>query len=136
MSVIVAPETEGLGLMLAELVRANLTSYPRRLRHLHKPGTVNIAATDAEVEVGMRLGAGRLHVGAAHGIADLMVAATSETLLLLSNIPLRFGLPDSFTPEGRRVTSLLLKGEIKLRGIPRHVGLLRRLNTLLSVRDV
>lgn len=134
MSVVVAPETEGLGVMLAELVRANLEAHPERAKHLSRPGTVNVHATDAEVEVGLRLGDGEFRVGAPHAVADLSIATSSETLLSLSNVPLRFGLPDAFTPEGRRVTSMLVRGGIKVHGMARHLKLMTRLNRLLSVR--
>ena len=133
-AVVVDPQTEGLGVMLAELVRANLSAHPKRAKHLARAGTVNILATDADVEVGLRLGDGEFRVGPAHAVADLSVATSSELLLSLSNVPLRFGLPDSFTAEGRRVTGKLMKGEIQLHGVPRHLKLLTRLNHLLSVR--
>jgi hypothetical protein len=132
--VVVAPETEGLGVMLAELVRANLGAHPERARYLRAPGTINLEATDAEVEVGLRFGEGSMHVGPAHAKADLSVSATSEVLLQLTNVPLRFGLPDNLTAEGRGITKLLLNGTIKVHGLARHLGLMTRLNRVFSIR--
>jgi len=48
-------------------------------------------------------------------------------------VPLRFGLPDNMTKDGRAVTGALMKGQIKVRGMTRHLGRLARLNKLLSV---
>ena len=50
-------------------------------------------------------------------------------------MPLKFGLPDNFTHDGRVVTGSLLKGRIKVRGMTRHVARLARLNKLLSVNE-
>jgi hypothetical protein len=68
------------------------------------------------------------------GRPDLVVRAPSETLIELSSVPLRFGLPDSMTKEGRAVNMKLLRGEIRVKGMFAHLGKLARLNKLLSVR--
>jgi hypothetical protein len=51
----------------------------------------------------------------------------------LSAVPLRFGLPDPATTEGRAVTGKLFRRELRIRGLLRHPGKLARLNRLLSV---
>ena len=60
----------------------------------------------------------------AHGIALLELAAT----------PLRFDLPDVTTTEGRDVVWQLLSGRIRVHGMIRHLGTVRRLAMLLSAR--
>ena len=62
-----------------------------------------------------------------------MVIADSETLAGLSTVPLRFGLPDVATKEGRLVNRKLFTGKLKVKGLLRHPGKLARLNKLLSV---
>jgi hypothetical protein len=65
--------------------------------------------------------------------ALLRVTSDSETLIELSSVPLRFGLPDTMTKEGREVTMKLLRGGLKVKGMFAHPGMLARFNKLLSV---
>ena len=51
----------------------------------------------------------------------------------LSSVPLRFGLPDSMTKEGREVNRKLFTGKLKVKGMALHLGTLTRFNKLLSV---
>jgi hypothetical protein len=61
------------------------------------------------------------------------VETDAETLVGLSSVPLRFGLPDVTTKEGREVNRKLLKRRLRVRGLLVHPGRLARLNKLLSV---
>jgi hypothetical protein len=126
-------EPNGLATMLRGLIEANLEAHPDRAALL-KPAVIGITAPDAEVSVTITMAPGR--VAMANGIQGrphLFVRADSDTLIELSSVPLRFGLPDNMTPGGREVTGKLMKGTIKVRGMYRHVGKLARLNKLLSV---
>ncbi|TMK18851.1 MAG: hypothetical protein E6G68_06660, partial [Actinobacteria bacterium] len=63
--VVVDPDVEGLGVMLADLVRGNIEAEPTRARLLHGVvGTVNVHAVDAEVDVGLEFRGGQLLVHA------------------------------------------------------------------------
>jgi hypothetical protein len=66
--------------------------------------------------------------------AEIVVRADSTGLLGLAAAPLRFGLPDVLTPDGREVVRQLLSREIRVRGLFRHLGTVRRLSILLSAR--
>jgi hypothetical protein len=127
-------EPSGLAEMLGGLIQANLEQHPERAALL-KPAAIGITAPDAEVSITIRLAPGKVTV--ANGIAgappDLLVRADSETLVALSSVPLRFGLPDVGTKEGREVNRKLLRKEIRVRGMYRHLGKLARFNKLLSV---
>jgi hypothetical protein len=95
---------------------------------------VGITAPDVGVSITLQIAPGR--VGVANGLQGkphLLVQSDSDTLIELSSVPLRFGLPDNMTKEGRAVTGSLLKGRIKVKGMTRHLGKLARLNELLSV---
>ena len=48
-------------------------------------------------------------------------------------LPLKFGLPDAMTKEGREVNRKLFTGQLKVRGLFSHPAKLARLNKLLSV---
>jgi hypothetical protein len=126
-------EPNGLAAMLGGLIEANLEQHPER-EALLKPAVIGITAPDAGVSITLQIAPGR--VGVANGLQGkphLLVESDSDTLIELSSVPLRFGLPDNMTKEGRAVTESLLKGRIKVRGLARHPGRLARLNKLLSV---
>lgn len=128
------PEPNGLAVMLGGLIEANLEQHPERAALL-RPAAIGITAPDAEVSVTIRLSPGRVTV--ANGIAgtppDLMVRARSDDLIDLSSVPLKLGLPDVMTRQGRAVNKKLLKREVTVEGMYRHLGKLARFNKLLSV---
>jgi hypothetical protein len=126
-------DPNGLATMLGGLIEANLAAHPER-EALLKPATVVITAPDAGVSVTIRMAPGRVEVAnGVRGRPTLRVRADSETLIELSVVPLRLGLPDTMTPQGREVTAKLMKGTIKVKGMFRSLGTLTRLNRLLSV---
>jgi hypothetical protein len=126
-------EPNGLAAMLGGLIEANLEAHPERERLL-KPAIVSITAPDADVSVTIRMRPGAVQMAnGLRGRPALRVRADADTLMELSSVPLRLGLPDNFTPEGRTITAKLVKGTIKVKGMVRALGTLSRLNRLLSV---
>jgi hypothetical protein len=121
--------------MLAELVCANIDADPSRARLLQRvAGTVNIRVPDADVDVGLEFRDGRLHVRAApFPKARLRIDTDAHTLMGLPAVPLLFGLPDVSTSEGRAVVRKMLSGRLHVRGMMRGLGLMVRLQKLLSV---
>lgn len=132
--VFVAPEAEGLGGMLADLIRANLEAHPNRIALLQGVrGSVSITAVDAGVGAGLRFTGSTLEVGSTLPAADLSIECDAETLMSLSSVPLRFGRPDPMTPQGREVFKKIFRRSLKIRGMLTHPKLLTRLNKLLTV---
>jgi hypothetical protein len=133
--VVTDPEIEGLGAMLADLVRGNLEADPSRARLLQgASGTINIRARDAEVEVGMEFRDGQLHVRATpFPDPTLAISTDAGTLMGMSTVPLRFGMPDVAQADGRTVVMKMLRGDLKVRGMVRGMPLMVRLQKLLSV---
>jgi hypothetical protein len=125
----------GLGGMLAGLVEANLERSPERAALLRDiSGTVNIVAHDADAAVGLEIAGGRLSIYPnAFRHAGIEIRASSEVLLELVSVPLRFGLPDLMTPAGRSVMKRMVRRELRVKGMVAHPVLLGRLNGLLSV---
>jgi len=126
-------EPSGLATMLGGLIEANLRANPDRAALL-QPALVGILAEDAGVAITLRLTPGRVTV--ADGLAgrpQLLVRTDSETLMELSSAPLRLGLPDALSPEGRAVLAKLRSGRLRVRGMLLHPAMLSRLNRLLSV---
>jgi hypothetical protein len=128
------PEPNGLASMLGGLLEANVAAHPGRERLLSSVATYGIRAADIEVEVSIRLAPGKITVrNGIVGKPQIMVETDAETLVGLSSVPLRFGLPDVATKEGREVNWKLLRRQLKVRGLLLHPGKLARLNKLLSV---
>ncbi len=129
-------EPNGLAAMLGGLIQGNLDAHPDRAALLASPATYAIVAPDVDVAVSIRLKDGSVTVrNGVVGRPDIVITADSDALLALSSVPLRFGLPDATTPEGREVTRKLLRGELKLKGLALHPVKLARLNKLLSVNE-
>jgi hypothetical protein len=128
------PEPNGLATMIGGLIEANLSTHPARDALLSKRSTYAIRAPDAGVSVTVTVapGAVTLRNGLA-GKTDLVIETDSENLIGLSAVPLRFGLPDVMTREGREVNRKLFKGELKVTGLWKHPAKLARLNKLLTV---
>ena len=127
------PEPNGLAAMLGGLIQANLEQHPQR-EALLRPAVIAITAPDAGVSVTIAIRPGQVLVrNGEPPRAHLRVRTDSETLIGLSSAPLRFGLPDAMTREGREVNKKLLSGRIKVRGMFAHLGTLSRFNRLLSV---
>ena len=128
-------EPNGLAEMLGGLIQANLEQHPERAKLLRKPAMIAINAPDADVSVSIMLLPSKVMVrnGRPSRPAQLDVTADSTTLIELSSVPLRFGLPDSMTKEGREINKKLFTGKLKVRGMALHLGTLTRFNKLLSV---
>lgn len=132
---VVGPEPSGLASMVAELIEQNLARAPAR-RALLRPSVVVLDATDADVTVFLRIGAGDVRIGDGDvPDAHLRIRADSRRLLDLTTSPLRFGLPDLMSPEGRSIVAGLLSRRLRIQGLVRHPVRLARLTELLSVAD-
>lgn len=128
-------EENGLGNMVAELLRANIESsaYKKRVFRRMK-GSVGLFATDAEVKVTLVFDRGRcvVHDGLREG-TGVTVSADSDSIIELSNVRLAGGLPFYFDKAGRAVVGKALRGVIRIRGLLRHPVTLTRLGIVLSV---
>ena len=127
--------------LVQALIDANLEREPRRALRLSKREAASLVATDAHVAVTIQIlpGAHRapgtvlVHDGR-DPWAEIVVRAESLGLLELAATPLRFDLPDVTTTDGRDVVRQLLRRRIRVHGMLRHLGTVRRLSMLLSAR--
>jgi hypothetical protein len=127
-------EPNGLATMIGGLIQGNLNDHPERERLL-RPAVVGVVADDAGVGITLRISPGRVVVvNGVVGDPMVIVRADAGTLTELSSAPLRFGLPDPLSADGRAITRKLRNGELKVKGLSKHPGTVRRLNRLLSVR--
>lgn len=127
-------EPNGLAAMIGGLIEANLAAHPERAKLLRPPVSVGIVAADARVALTLRLAPGRVTVGnGLSGKPQVIIRARSETLTEVSSVPLRLGFPNVMTAEGRAATRKLFRGELDVKGLWLHPGIVSRLNRLLSV---
>jgi hypothetical protein len=128
------PQPNGLAVMLGALIDGNLAAHPELERFLARPSTFAIVTPDVDVAVSIRLSPGRVVVrNGVIGRPQVRVTADSEVLVGLSSVPLRFGLPDLTSKEGREVVKRIVRRQLKVKGLLLHPGKLGRLNKLLSV---
>jgi hypothetical protein len=128
-------EPNGLAAMVGGLIEANLRQHPER-RSLLRPAVVELVAVDAGVSVRIALSPGQVSVSngsSGQGRPRVRVVADSEGLLLLSSAPLRFGLPDPMSSDGRRVLANVLRRQIRISGLVAHPLTVARFARLLSV---
>jgi hypothetical protein len=132
---VVGPEPSGLASMVAELIEQNLARDPAR-RTLLRPTVAVLDAPDADVTVFLRIRRDDVRVGDGDvPDAHVRIRSDSGRLLDLTTAPLRFGLPDLLTAEGRAIVGDLLLRRIRIRGLLLHPLRLARLTKLLSVAD-
>ena len=126
-------EPAGITALIDGLVRQNLSRDPTR--RLRPRDVVTIEAADAGVAVSLRSSEGKVLVtdGRDPG-ARVVVSASSTKLLELAGAPLRFGLPDAFSRDGRALIGDLVTRRIRVQGLISHLGTVRRLTVLLSAR--
>jgi len=132
-------EDNGLALMLAPLIQQNVAQHPWKAASLARlAGDVVITARDEDSAVVVTLAFDRaartltLRDGAA-ARPRLHVQASYEDVILLSQLPIRGGLPALHSPEGRTFLRKLARGEIRVGGMWTHPLTLVRLARVMSV---
>jgi hypothetical protein len=128
-------EPNGLAAMVGGLIEANLRQHPER-GSLLRPTVVELVAADAGVSVRIALSPRQVTVSNGSSRPDrprVRVLADSDALLLLSSAPLRFGLPDPMTRDGREVLAKVRRRQIRISGLVAHPLTVARFARLLSV---
>ena len=128
-------EPNGLAAMVGGLIEANLRQHPER-RSLLRPAVVELVAVDAGVSVRIALSPRQVTVSngsSRPGRSRVRVLADSDGLLFLSSAPLRFGLPDPLSSDGRAVLAKVLRRRIRISGLIAHPLTVARFGRLLSV---
>lgn len=134
--VVLAPGAEDtpLAVMLADLLSKNLEDKPERVKDFNALNIgVGIDATDAEVQITLQFASGKLTVHS--GLVDpgLVISTDAATLMGLSTMTIKFGLPWYFDATGMDVIKKLLKRELKIKGLLLHPFALTRLTKVMSV---
>lgn len=136
-------EDNGLACMLGDLLRQNLDAKPHKKADFRAlAGSFCIVADDAEVALTLRFDHGHLviHDGIV-GIPDVTIRGGSDTIMALSNLPLktRLGLPlpDPRNKEEmatvRGVFAAMQARTFHMYGMIFHLPALMRLTRVMSV---
>ncbi|CAN5497884.1 hypothetical protein BH23ACT9_BH23ACT9_04810 [soil metagenome] len=121
--------------MLGGLLAANLQADPGKAGMVRRTsGSVGILVTDTDEEVRLHFAGDALWITSGPaGAADLRLVGTADTIMGLSTVPLRFGLPDLLSSTGRGLTGRWVQGGLQIHGLPRAAPLLRTVLSMLSV---
>ena len=118
-------------------MEGNVTAHPEKRRDFDQlKGAVAFEATDIGQSATLTFAGDRLVV--ANGIKGqpaLVIRGESAAILELSNLKIGpFGLPLYTNATGRSVLARLLRRELRIDGLPRHVATANRLTRLFSVQ--
>lgn len=125
----------GLAIMLSSLIRQNIADKPEKLADLKRLCIdVGIEAYDIDVKLTMSFSGGGLvfHNGIREN-AQVLIVADSDSILNLSLISIRFGLPWLFDKNGMEFARKFLSGSLKIKGMATNPMALVRLTRLVSV---
>jgi hypothetical protein len=130
-------EDAGLAAMLAGLVQGNLEADPGRARYLKgNRGVIGVVAADDSDQVEATLAFDGTALRARPGLdpdADVVVRASYEGILGLSQVPMRGLMPLAWRPEVREMVKSLATGKLKVSGLFGSPKLVLRLLALVSV---
>lgn len=129
-------EENGLAQMLYDLLRQNLERVPQKMAVAEKLlGSTFIRARDINVEITVNfLGKDGIKISSGKkGSPLLQVETDSITIVDLSRLRVKWGIPLFFDETGRLIVKKLLKGEIKISGMFLHPLYTIRLLNVFSV---
>ncbi|MDB4988314.1 MAG: hypothetical protein JWN04_3492 [Myxococcaceae bacterium] len=131
-------DESAFAIMMAELIRANLTDHPEKNADFQAmSGRVALVAEDADTTITLRFRAGVLTVHSGlFGIPDLVIRGSSESLIDLSRLPHhpRFAfLPDFGSSVARSLARAAYERKLRISGLTVHPALALRLGRVLSI---
>jgi hypothetical protein len=121
--------------IIAELLSANLKQKPNKMKTFNNMyGVIALNIQDIEAAVTLIFAGGRLRIEPGIvGKPDLIINSSSEKVMSLNAINIKFGLPYYFDEAGKTVLKQLASGELKIKGMFAHPILLTRLTKIMSV---
>lgn len=128
-------DPSGLAELVAGLLEQHLAREPSRASHL-RPSVVVLSVPDADVAVTVRFAPDGVRVAdGSESDAHLRIVAPSDRLVALAAAPLRAGVPDPLTRDGRAALADVLSGRVRVHGLLRHPRRLTRFASVLSVHE-
>jgi len=128
-------QNNGLVDMISNLIIQNMSNHPERRKSLKAmEGNIVIVAKDIDVSVTLECRKGSII--AYDGVKEpykLKIETDSDSILKLSALKIKAGLPYYFDKTGREVLGMIFKGKLKIKGLFTHPVLLTRVTKLFSV---
>jgi hypothetical protein len=128
-------EEIGLAVMLKDLMRQNLAEHPHKLPDFRKLNlSIGLTVSDAELALTMAFNETGLTIyPGIKGIPALDITVEAETVLIMSNVQIKWGLPYYFDEPGQAVLTAIRQGRLKIKGMLFHFPSLVRLSRVMSV---
>ena len=119
--IIILPEARELGLpvTLADLIRQNIEKRPEKIKPFESlEAKVLIEIPDIQTSAGLEFHRGKLTLSKdLSGKPDLHILTDSTTILDLSLLKIKLGLPYFFDNNGFKILKKILSGEIIIKGL-------------------
>jgi hypothetical protein len=135
--IIILPEARELGLpvMLADLIRQNIEKRPDKIKPFESlDAKVLIEIPDIQISAGLEFHRGRLTLSKdLSGKPDLHILADSTTILDLTLLKIKLGLPYFFDKNGFKILKKILCGEIIIKGLFKNFSVLINLTKVMSI---
>ena len=131
------PEARELGLpvMLAGLIRQNIEKRPDKIKPFESLDVkVLIEIPDIQTSAGLEFRRGRLTLTKDFsGEPDLHILTDSTTILDLSLLKIKLGLPYFFDENGFKILVKMLSGKIIIKGLLKNFSVLIQLTKVISI---
>ena len=135
--IIILPEARELGLpvMLADLIRQNIEKRPDKIKPFESlRAKVLIEVPDIQTSAGLEFHQGKLTLSKNFsGEPDLHILTDSTTILDLSLLRIKLGLPYFFDEKGFKILKKILSGEIIIKGLLKNFSALINLTKVISI---
>ena len=135
--IIILPDARELGLpvMLADLIRQNIEKRPDKIKPFESlRAKVLIEVPDIQASAGLEFHQARLTLSKnLSGEPDLHILTDSTTILDLSLLKIKLGLPYFFDKNGFKILKKILSGEIIIKGLLKNFSALINLTKVISI---
>ena len=121
--------------MLANLLEENLKGNPRKkaaLRAMNTVVVIKIVDIDLAITLDFNYGNLTLFEGI-ESTPHVLIETESAHVMELSNIPMRFGMPNLLSTQGKDMVLLGLKGKLKMKTRPWHLLNVLRLTQVMAI---
>ena len=135
--IIILPESRELGLpvMLADLIRQNIEKRPEKIKPFESlEAKVLIEIPDIQTSAGLEFHRGKLTLSKdLSSKPDLRILTDSTTILDLSLLKIKLGLPYFFDKNGFKILKKILSGVIMIKGLLKNFSVLINLTKVISI---
>jgi len=135
--IIILPEARELGLpvILADLIRQNIENKLEKIKPFESlEAKILIEIPDIQTSAGLEFHRWKLTLSKdLPGNPDLHILTDSATILDLSLLKIKLGLPYFFDKNGFKILRKILSGEIIIKGLLKNFSVLINLTKVISI---